>query len=43
MVVRVHELCIELLGAAQRGDVCAARVEAERLMKQTGALVDLLK
>ena len=43
MVVRVHELCIELLGAAQRGDVGAARVVAERLVCQAGALEELLE
>ena len=42
MVVRIHEMCIGLIGQAQQGSVNGVLVEAERLMKQTGALVDLL-
>ena len=42
MVVRIHELCISLIGQAQAGNQNGVLVEAERLMKQTGALVDLL-
>lgn len=42
MVVRVHELCIGLIGQAQAGNEQGVLTEAERLMKQTGALVDLL-
>ena len=42
MVVRVHELCIGLIGQAQAGNEQGVLTEAERRMKQTGALVDLL-
>ena len=42
MVVRIHEMCICLIGQAQQGNMNGVLVEAERLMKQTGALVDLL-
>ena len=42
MVVRIHEFCICLIGQAQQGSVNGVLVEAERPMKQTGALVDLL-
>lgn len=42
MVVRIHEFCICLIGQAQQGNMNGVLVEAERLMKQTGALVDLL-
>ena len=42
MVVRVHELCIGLIGQAQAGNEHGVLTEAERLMKQAGALVDLL-
>ena len=42
MVVRIHEFCISLIGQAQAGNVCGVLVDAERLGKQTGALVDLL-
>lgn len=42
MVVRVHELCIGLIDQAQAGNEQGVLTEAERLMKQTGALVDLL-
>ena len=42
MVGRIHEFCISLIGQAQAGNVCGVLVEAERLAKQTGSLVDLL-
>ena len=42
MVVRIHEFCICLIGQAQQGNMNGVLVEAERLMKQTEALVDLL-
>ena len=42
MVVRIHEFCICLIGQAQQGNMNGVLVEAERLMKQTGSLVDLL-
>ncbi|MBR5889470.1 MAG: hypothetical protein IKY92_05440 [Akkermansia sp.] len=42
MVVRIHEICISLIGQAQAGNECGVLVEAERLTKQTGALIDLL-
>lgn len=42
MVVRIHEICISLIGQAQAGNESGVLVEAERLGKQTGALVDLL-
>ena len=42
MVVRIHEFCICLIGQAQQGNMNGVLTEAERLMKQTGALVDLL-
>lgn len=42
MVGRIHEFCISLIGQAQAGNECGVLVEAERLAKQTGALVDLL-
>ena len=42
MVGRIHEICISLIGQAQAGNECGVLVEAERLGKQTGALVDLL-
>lgn len=43
MVVRVHELCIGLISQAQASNEQGVLTEAERLMKQTGALVDLLR
>ena len=42
MVVRIHEFCICLIGQAQQGNMNGVLTEAERLMKQTEALVDLL-
>lgn len=42
MVVRIHEFCMCLIGQAQQGNMNGVLVEAERLMKQAGALVDLL-
>ena len=42
MVSRTHDRLLELLGAAERGDRCAALVAAERLLGQVGALRDLL-
>lgn len=42
MVVRIHEMCSCLIGQAQQGNMNGVLTEAERLMKQTGALVDLL-
>lgn len=43
MVVRSHDRLLELLAAAERGDVNATRVAAERLAAQAGALKDLLE
>lgn len=43
MVTRVHALVLDLLGAAERGDRCAAAVSAERLVAQAGALEELLR
>ena len=43
MVVRSHDLLLELLGAAQRGDRNAVQTVSERLVSQARALVDLLK
>lgn len=42
MVVRVHELCIGLIGQAQVGNEQGVLTEAERLAAQAGALVNLL-
>ena len=42
MVVRVHELCIGLIGQAQAGNEQGVLTEAERLAAQAGALVNLL-
>lgn len=42
MVVRVHELCIGLIGQAQTGNEQGVLTEAERLVAQAGALVNLL-
>lgn len=42
MVVRVHELCIGLIGQAQAGNEQGVLTEAERLVAQAGALVNLL-
>ena len=42
MVVRVHELCIGLIGQAQAGNKQGVLMSAEQLQAQTGALVNLL-
>ncbi|MBR3903226.1 MAG: hypothetical protein IKJ29_06170 [Akkermansia sp.] len=42
MVVRVHELCLVLIGQAQAGNEQGVLTSAEQLQAQTGALVDLL-
>lgn len=42
MVARVHDLVLELLMAARKGEVNAARVAAERVAGQAGALEELL-
>lgn len=43
MVIRTHERVLELLGAAQRGDVTAAMVAAQQVACQAVALEELLK
>lgn len=42
MVTRTHELCLALIGQAQAGNERGVLTEAERLVAQAGALVDLL-
>lgn len=42
IVVRVHELCISLIGQAQTGNEQGVLTETERLVAQAGALVNLL-
>lgn len=42
MVVRVHEICLVLIGQAQAGNEQGVLTSAEQLQAQTGALVDLL-
>lgn len=42
MVTRVYDLVLELLMAARKGEVNAARVAAERVAGQAGALEELL-
>ena len=42
MVVRVHELCIGLIGQAQAGNENGVKTMAEQLMAQVGALVSLM-
>ena len=42
IVVRVHELCISLIGQAQTGNEQGVLTETERLVVQAGALVNLL-
>lgn len=42
MVVRIHEFCICLIGQAQVGNEQGVLTEAERLVAQAGALVNLL-
>lgn len=43
MIVRVHELCLAVLGQAQEGNATGVMVEAERLAAQAGALAELLR